>query len=55
MTDPDGDTEPDPQDPGEDQEAEWPPGETPALEPGDLPNRPLRAADVSALIQKEIG
>lgn len=55
MPDPDEVAEPDPQDPDESQEAEWPPGETRALEPGDLPGRPLRASDVSALIPKEIG
>jgi hypothetical protein len=54
VSDTDSGNEPDPQDPDESQEAEWPPGEVPALEPGDLPNRPLRAADVTALLAKEI-
>lgn len=35
---------------------EWPPpGETAALEPDTLPGHPLRAADVAALLPKEIG
>lgn len=35
---------------------EWPPtGDEVALEPDTLPNRPLRAKDVTALIPKEIG
>lgn len=55
MPDPDDDQEPDPQDPGEAQEAEWPPGETPALEPDDVPNRPLTAARCEALIPKIVG
>lgn len=52
---PDAGTEPDPQDPDEDQEAEWAPDLVRALEPDTLPNRPLTAASVSALIPKEIG
>jgi hypothetical protein len=55
MPDPDQDAEPDPQDPNEGQEAEWPPGEVPALEPADLPNRPLTADACQALIPKIIG
>jgi hypothetical protein len=55
MSDSDAGSEPDPQDPNEGQEAEWPPGEVPALEPADLPNRPLTAAACQALIAKVIG
>jgi hypothetical protein len=55
MSDSDANAEPDPQDPDEDQEAEWAPDLTRALEPDTLPNRPLTAASVSALIPKEIG
>lgn len=43
-----------PDDPPEDQE--WPPpGEVAALEPDTLPEHPLRAQDVAALLPKEIG
>lgn len=45
MPDPDGDQEPDPQDPGE----------APALELDDMPNRPLTAARCEALIPKIVG
>lgn len=35
---------------------QWPPpGETAALEPDTLPNHPLRAEDVAALLPKELG
>lgn len=34
----------------------WPPpGEVVALEPDTVPNHPLRAQDVAALLDKEIG
>jgi hypothetical protein len=38
------------------QDPPWPPpGEVAALEPDTIPNHPLRAEDVAALLPKEIG
>lgn len=38
------------------EEPQWPPpGEVAALEPDTLPEHPLRAQDVAALLPKEIG
>lgn len=47
--------EPGPPGPDEQDEPEWPPpGDTAALEPATEPIHPMRASDVTALIQKEI-
>lgn len=45
-----------PDDPDDPPQPGWPPpGDTEALEPDDVPNRPLTAADVPGLIPKIIG
>jgi hypothetical protein len=48
--------EPDDEGPQDEQQPEGaPPGNTEALSPATEPAHPLRAQDVSALLQKEIG
>jgi len=45
-----------PPDPGQQPPLPWPPpGDVEALEPDTLPEHPLRAQDVAALLPKEIG
>lgn len=45
-----------PPDPPPEDPPQWPPpGEGAALEPDTLPEHPLRAQDVGALLPKEIG